>query len=136
MLESVVLTEQEAALLNPLQMAYLGDAIWEVIVREHLILQGKNVRHMHHDCVEMVNAGSQAAYMECLLPHLSEEENAIFLRGRNSHSKHPAPRHQDPADYSEATGFEALIGYLHLTGKRKRIQYFFQIILREERNHA
>ena len=120
--EQEVLSPREAAMLNPLQMAYMGDAVWEFLVRRRLIHQKLNVHHMHTECVRNVNAAAQARAMDRIRETLTEEESAVYLRGRNAHAKHPSPRHQDPADYAESTGFEALMGYLYLTGNQARIR--------------
>ncbi len=125
---------REAALLSPLQLAYLGDAVWELLVRETLILQKLNVHHMHTECIRRVNAASQAGYMALLQPFLTEEEAAVVQRGRNAHARHPSPRNQNPADYSEATAFEALIGYLYVAGDRSRLSEMIVIILRNGEN--
>lgn len=124
--------DRTAGLLNPLQLAYMGDAVWEIVVRSRLIHQQKSVRHMHTECVQSVNAAAQARNLEKILPLLTEEEKAVVLRGRNAHSRHPAPRHQNPADYSEATGFEALLGYLYLTERYDRIHEIQETIFYEE----
>lgn len=123
--------KSEAARLNPLQLAYMGDTVWEMIVRSRLIFQKLNVHHMHTQCVASVNAAAQAKAMEKIRPEMTEEELAIFLRGRNAHARHPSPRHQDPADYAEATGFEALMGYLFLTGDEDRLQEIVRIVFEE-----
>ncbi len=121
---------REASLLSPLQLAYMGDAVWELLVRQTLILQKLNVHHMHTECIRRVNAASQAGYMALLQPMLTEEEAAIVQRGRNAHARHPSPRNQNPADYAEATAFEALIGYLYLTDDRSRLSEMIGMILR------
>ena len=115
--------EQDAAQMNPLQLAYLGDSVWELIVRYDLIIQKLNVRHMHQQCVKMVNACSQSAIMRSILDIgiLTDAENEIVRRGRNAHARHPVPRNQSPDDYAMATGLEALFGYLYLTGQNERI---------------
>ncbi len=115
------MTEQAASLLNMLQLAYLGDSVWEVLVRNELLRQGKNVHHMHNSCIELVNAHAQAVFAEQILPELEDKEREILRRGRNAHTRHPVPRNQHPEDYSASTGFEALIGYLYLTGKEERL---------------
>ena len=120
--------ENEALLLNPGQLAYMGDTVWEMMVRSRLILRKMNVRHMHTACVGAVNAGAQARFMETIRPCLTETETAVFQRGRNAHPHHPSPRHQTPADYAEATGFEALIGFLFLTGQEDRLRELESII--------
>ncbi len=120
---------REAALLNPLQLAYVGDAVWELLIRQALILRRFNVHHMHSECIRRVNAKAQAGDLSRLLPLLSEEEAAIVQRGRNAHARHPSPRHQDPADYADATAFEALIGYLYLIDDLSRLHELIDIIL-------
>ena len=123
---------REASLLNPLQLAYMGDSVWEMIVRGRLILQGKNVHHMHTECVSAVNAAAQADAMKRLRPFLTEEESAIVQRGRNAHAKHPSPRHQDPTDYADSTGFEALLGFLYLTGDEARLKEIEEMVFAAE----
>lgn len=136
MLEEARLDTQEASLLSPLQLAYMGDAVWECLVRGRLMQQRLNVRHMHAECVRRVNAGAQANALKQIRSRLTETESAIVLRGRNAHPKHPSPRHQDPGDYAEATGFEALVGYLYLTGQEERIREIRDIILEENESNG
>ena len=123
---------REAALLNPLQLAYMGDAVWEIMVRSRLLSQRMNVHHMHTECVRQVNAAAQAGYMKAIRPCLTEEELAIVQRGRNAHAKHPSPKHQDPGDYAESTGFEALLGFLCMTGQEERLREIRDLILEGE----
>ncbi len=113
--------QQEALQLNALQLAYIGDSVWELIVRYKLIMKRYNVRHMHKECVSMVNAHSQAVILQKIQEELNETESEIVRRGRNAHAKHSAPRNQDPDEYAASTGFEALFGYLYLTGQHDRI---------------
>ena len=122
MLTDQKMTEREAALLNPLQLAYIGDAVWSLWVRQQLILKRFNVHHMHLESVSRVNASAQAAFMRQMEPLLTHPEADIAQRGRNSHAKHPAPKNQDPADYSEATAFEAVIGYLYVSDQTDRLK--------------
>ena len=116
-----VMDPKEAALLNPLQLAYVGDAVWEILVRQQLILKRFNVHHMHAESVRRVNAAAQAGYMGLLRFRLNDAEMEIARRGRNAHARHPSPRNQTPADYAESTAFEAVIGYLYLTGQTDRL---------------
>ena len=116
-----LMDDQEALQMNALQLAYLGDTVWEMIVRYDLIIQKLNVRHMHQRCVSLVNARSQSGILLSLKDALTEPENEIVRRGRNAHAKHPVPKNQDPDDYALATGFEALLGYLYVTGQNDRI---------------
>ena len=76
---------------------------------------------MHKECVNMVNAHSQAVILQKIQEELNETESEIVRRGRNAHAKHSAPRNQDPDEYAASTGFEALFGYLYLTGQNDRI---------------
>lgn len=115
------LPPKDACMINALQLAYIGDTVWETIIRDMLIHRGLNLHHMHGACVEYVNAHAQAGFIASLQEMLDERETEIVRRGRNAHARHPAPRNQEPGDYSAATGFEALIGYLYLTGQDLRI---------------
>ena len=128
--------EREASLLNPLQLAYMGDAVWEMMVRSRLVQQRMNVRHMHSECVNKVNAAAQARSIALVMDRLTPEEAAIFQRGRNAHAKHPSPRNQNPSDYAEATGFEALIGFLFLTGREDRLKEIEERVWKGESEHA
>ena len=127
-------SEKEAGLMNILQLAYIGDAVWELIIRNMLVRKKYNVRHMHSECIRHVNAHAQAVYARRLQPELSPEEADFVRRGRNAQFHHPVPKNQNPEDYSLATGFEALIGYLHLTGNADRIETLAEIILGGEDN--
>lgn len=121
--------DKDAGLMNILQLAYIGDAVWELFVRNHLIRKGMNVHHMHSECIRKVNARAQASYIQDLAEELTPEEAELVRRGRNAHAHHPIPKNQNPEDYSMATAFEALIGYLHLTGNDKRIAVFAEKLL-------
>lgn len=123
------LSVRDAGMLNALQLAYLGDSVWETVVRETLVHRGMNVHNMHRTCVEYVNAGAQAAFLERILPETDEREQDIIRRGRNAHARHPAPKNQELGDYSAATGFEALIGFLYITGNEDRILRFAGMII-------
>ena len=120
--------EKTAALLNPLQLAYIGDAVWEMYVRQSLMLQRLNVHHMHNECIRRVNAKAQEECMARLPDKLNEAETSIAQRGRNAHARHPSPRNQHPADYAEATAFEALVGYLYLTDQQQRLQEILDFV--------
>lgn len=122
---------RRAALLSPLQLAYIGDTVWDLMVRTELLYEGKNLRHMHGGAIASVNAHAQAEALRLIAPLLSEEENDIAHRGRNAHAKHPVPRNQSPEDYAAATGLEALVGYLYLTGADERLKELYRFIRRE-----
>jgi ribonuclease-3 family protein len=124
--------EQEALLLSPLQLAYIGDTVWDLMVRTSLVRTGKNLHNMHCAAVARVNAKAQAQALNCLSDKLTVEEADMVRRGRNAHPRHGAPKNQDPAAYSQATGLETLIGYLYLTGRHERLQELYQIVQQEE----
>ena len=129
-----IISPADAGMLNALQLAYIGDAVWELIIRDAMIHRGLNLHHMHSACVERVNAHAQAAFLSSISEMLNEQEAEIVRRGRNAHAHHPAPRNQDPGDYAAATGFEALIGYLYLTGREERIESLVRITIGGNQN--
>ncbi len=119
--------EREAQLLSPLQLAYIGDTVWDLMVRTGLLYTGMNVHSMHCAAVKQVNAKAQAQALLRIADCLTEEEKDLVRRGRNAHSRHGAPRNQDPADYSQATGLETLIGFLYLTGRVDRLKELYSL---------
>ncbi len=133
--ESAPMAPEKARLLNPLQLAYLGDSVWDLLVRSRLLYAGRNVHNMHRAATGSVNAGAQAQALERMTPLLSPEEAEIARRGRNAHARHPAPRNQNPADYQAATALEALVGFLYVTGQEERLLALFQRS-QEEDTHA
>ncbi|MBE6596213.1 MAG: ribonuclease III [Ruminococcaceae bacterium] len=108
-------------------LAYLGDSVIEIRVREHLVNEGySSSARLNERALDFVRAPMQAKAMEKLLPLLSEEEEAVFRRGRNI--GHTAkPRSSTIAEYRSATGMEALFGYLHLKGELGRIDELFAL---------
>ena len=133
--ESAPMAPEKARLLNPLQLAYLGDSVWDLLVRSRRLYVGRNVHNMHRAATGSVNAGAQAQALERMTPLLSPEEAEIARRGRNAHARHPAPRNQNPADYQAATALEALVGFLYVTGQEERLLALFQRS-QEEDTHA
>ena len=119
------MTEDDARRMNPQRLAYIGDTVWDLLIRTSLIYSGRNLHHMHIDAIHSVSAASQACMLQRIESMLTESEHDVLHRGRNSHAKHPAPKNQNQADYQAATGFEALFGYLYLTGQRTRLLELF-----------
>ena len=118
--------------MGPLELAHVGDGVYELLVRTHLARQGNaRVGDLHRAAVAYVSAPAQAAAMERLAPSLTEEEQKIWHRGRNAHV-HGCPSGCTVAQYHAATGLEALFGYLWLSGQAGRVQELFQIILEED----
>src|SRR5689334_929348 len=105
-----------------LALAYLGDAVWEIIIRQHLLAQGEmKPDRLHKFATRYVKAKSQSDVLHVLLDGLSEEETAVVKRGRNAKSG-SIPKNADVIDYRHATGFECLLGYLYLQGRHERIR--------------
>ena len=124
--ESAPMEVSRARMLNPLQLAYIGDGVWELLVRSRLIYMGRSARHVHKDAVACVNAHAQSEAFRRIEEMLTEEEADVARRGRNAHAHHAAPKNQDAADYRAATALEALIGYLYLTGQEERLLTLFK----------
>ena len=121
------LTTTEARLKNPLSLAFMGDTVWDLLIRQRLLLSQAQVNALHKQAIRLVNAGAQAEAAGRIEALLTEAEGDIFRRGCNAHSRHNAPKNQDPYAYSRATGLEALFGYLYLTGQEERIAELFDI---------
>lgn len=106
-------------------LAYLGDSVIEICVRERLVREGhSSSASLNKLALDYVRASAQAAAMKNILPLLSDEENAVFHRGRNiGHTN--TPKSATVAEYRAATGMETLFGYLHLAGRAERIAQLF-----------
>ncbi len=106
---------------SPLALAYIGDAVYDLIIRSLVLGEGnRQVQKMHKRTTSMVQASAQARMITALNDHLSPDEHAVYKRGRNAKSLSPA-KNQSVSDYHKATGFEALIGYLYLKKEWKRM---------------
>ena len=115
------LPDQDIRTVSPLTLAYVGDAVYELVVRSLLVGRGNcPVSRLHHEATRLVRAGAQAQMLHTLEPLLTPEEEAVYKRGRNAHSPTMA-KHATVTEYRHATGFEALIGYLYLTGQTERM---------------
>ncbi len=114
--------------LSPLTLAFVGDSVYGLFVREQLVCEAnRSVKALHRESVKSVCCQAQSACMEKLLPVLTEQEQAVYRRGRNAHTSH-TPKNASPADYHAATGFEALFGYLYLKGEIGRLKELFTLI--------
>lgn len=119
------MTPQQVNAMSALALAHIGDAVFELLVRSRLcMLGGCTNGRLHRDTVAQVCAGAQAELAEKLLPLLTEEETAYYRRGRNAHP-HGIPKNATPAQYSRATGLEALFGALFLLGRMERANELF-----------
>lgn len=112
---------------SPLTLAYIGDGIYDLIIRTMIVGRGNTkASQLHNHTSHLVKAHSQSVMVEYLLPHLTEEEVAVYKRGRNAKSPTMA-KNATMSDYRRATGFEALMGYLYLSDQFERIMDLVQI---------
>ncbi len=122
--------------ISSLGLAHLGDAVFELMVRARLCLEGKDTsRGLHHAAVAQVSATAQAAAIRKILPALSGEEQAVFRRGRNA-KPHTIPQTASREDYMAATGLETLFGWLYLRGETARLNELFDAMMEEGDGHA
>ncbi len=125
------LLETRVRQLNGLQLAYIGDSIYDLYVRKYVLEQhDESVQKLHKRSIARVNAGAQAAAYDRIEPLLTEEERDVARRARNAHSR--PPKNQNPGDYAKATALEALVGYLHLCDRHERLDTLMQEILTKE----
>lgn len=129
------LTDNEINFLNPLVLAFIGDAVYEVFVRTHLVEANQNmcVHKLHVRAISFVKAGAQSNIMKDLISELYEDEMRVFKRGRNAKSA-TIPKNANVQDYRMATGFEAVIGYLYLKDDKERLNYLMKLILKNKEN--
>ena len=121
--------------LSALGLAHLGDGVYEVMVRSWLVLHGKaKARDLHRATVKYVAAPAQAKLARAILPLLTEEEQGVYRRGRNSHTA-AVPRGASVGEYHAATALESLFGWLYLQGKTERLNQLFDAMM-EEAAHA
>lgn len=129
--EQFGIKEVDIKTYSPLTLAYIGDGIYDLIIRSIVVGRGNTrANELHHKTSHIVKAHTQAEMAEKLLPHLTEEENSIYRRGRNAKSPTMA-KNATMSDYRKATGFEALMGYLYLTDQFERIIELVKIGIRE-----
>jgi len=114
-------TQDEARLMQPSVLAFIGDAVFNLFIRERLIMNKKGTSHqLHILATDYVKASSQSKISKALMDNFTEEEAYIFRRGRNAKST-TIPKNAEVQDYKYATGFEALLGYLYLTKQNERL---------------
>ena len=117
---------------SPLTLAFIGDGVYDLLVRDYLVRQANRpVGELNKRKVALVNCESQAAFAKSLMPKLSEKEQAVYKRGRNAAPK-CTPKHGTVADYHSATGLEALFGYLHINNEQDRIKELFNEIITQQ----
>lgn len=128
---SKILSPREVNAISSLGLAHVGDAVYEILVRSMLILDGQTTgAHIHSATITYVCAPAQARAADLLQAHLTPEEQGYYRRGRNA-EVHNIPKNATHSQYSKATGLEALFGALYLLGRTERIQQLFDLIMEE-----
>ena len=119
--EVLNLQEVDADSYSPLVLAFIGDCVYDLVIKSMITSRGnKQVHKLHEETSRFVQASTQSLMMRTMQQHLTEEEHAIYRRGRNAKSVSPA-KNQSITDYRRATGFEALLGYLYLKKDYERL---------------
>ena len=126
-LRTRIFTSQEARRLNPLQLAFLGDGVYELFIRGYLLSDNTalNVNRLHKEAITYVKAHGQSEIIKAIEKELTEEELYIYKRGRNAKSA-TVPKNADVTEYRFATGFEALVGYLYLIDNEERLEFIMK----------
>ncbi len=115
--------EKDVRTYSPLTLAYIGDAVYDLVIRTVVVERAnRSANELHRATVKYVKAEAQAAMIEALLPELTTEEEAVYRRGRNAKS-YTTAKNASLMDYRQATGFEALMGWLYLTNQMERVLY-------------
>ncbi len=122
-------TPQQLLSMSPLQLAFIGDSVYDLFVRGHMLKTMVKPQALHRGAAALVNATAQASTMRQLEPYLTEEERDYARKGRNAQPRHSAPKSATCADYAAATGFEAMIGYLYVTGQEERLTQLISLAL-------
>jgi ribonuclease-3 family protein len=121
--------EEPPHLVSPLALAYLGDAVYDLYIRQYVLcLKKRRPNQLHRSATRFVSAKAQAQAVRRMEPELTEEERDMLRRGRNAKS-HDAPKNTNVQDYRLSTGFECLVGYLYLCGRYKRLEQLMRMTL-------
>ncbi len=124
----------EVNTMSPLTWAYIGDSVYELYIRQHLINTTKLKPHkLHIEAIKYVKAGAQAKILEKINQDLTEAEQEIVKRGRNAENHH-LPKNATVQEYMYSTGFEALIGYLYLTKQDERLKEILELCVEEKKS--
>ena len=127
---NITLAPDQLRSISSIALAHVGDAVYELLVRSWLCVQGRATgKGLHRAAIELVRAESQARRAEAILPLLTEEETSVFRRGRNA-QVNSIPSHASRAQYSTATAVEALFGWLYLSGKKDRAAELFREMMK------
>ncbi|MGI6007377.1 MAG: Mini-ribonuclease 3 [Ruminococcus sp.] len=129
--EQFQLADVDIRTYSPLALAYIGDSIYDLLIRTMIMSEGNRpVQQMHRKASRLVKAPKQAEMIEKIRPHLTDEEERIYKRGKNA-KPHTIAKNASLSEYHKATGMEAVMGYLYLSGNIKRIVDLVKIGLEE-----
>ena len=120
---------EHKTLPGSLELAYLGDTLYDLYVREHLVARGGRVRALHREAVALVCAHAQSQALTRIMDALTEAERDVVRRARNT--RQSPPKNADPGEYHHATALEALVGWLYVTGQRERMNELLRLALPE-----
>ena len=135
-LEQFHIEEQDVKTYSPLTLAYIGDGVFDLVIRSLVVGKGNtNTNQLHRQTSKVVKAASQSAMVEKILPYLTKEEEAVYKRGRNAKSGTMA-KNASMSDYRRATGFEALMGYLYLTNNFERLMELVKLCFEKNEPQA
>ena len=121
---------EHGSLPGSLELAYLGDSLYDLYVREHLIAKGGRVRALHRQAISLVCAHAQSQALARIMDALNDAERDVVRRARNAHQS--PPKNADPGEYHHATALEALIGWLYVTGQGERMNEILEMALPPE----
>ena len=128
-MSNIKLSEGDIKSMQPLALAFLGDAVYEIYVREYVMAKGyRTINSMHRETIKFVRAKSQCKAVKRILPELTETEESVVRRGRNA-NPHTVPKNADVEDYRYATALESLFGYLKLTGQKERLEQLMDDVI-------
>lgn len=129
-MEKIYLTQNEANSYSPLALAFLGDSVYDTMIREYLLRKGNMpVAKLHSMKVELACAEFQSKAYSVIEEMLTDKETAVLKRGRNA-TGNTVPKHANAAEYRRATAIESLFGFLHVTGQTERAEELFDIIIK------
>ena len=132
LLQGDFLTREEAKRLSPVTLAFLGDAVYALYVRERLVkTSGAKVADFQRASSKILSAHAQSEFLNYLLPLFTEEENEIFHRGRNA-KKATKSKNSSPVEYNRSTGLEAVVGFLYAIGDVQRLEELFSVLDEEK----
>ncbi|MDO5725755.1 MAG: ribonuclease III domain-containing protein [Tissierellia bacterium] len=125
------LSTEDIRMMNPISLAFIGDAVYELFVRTKIANGKLNSNKLHRNCSKIVRASAQSKFLEHIYEYLTDEEKSVIRRGRNAQS-HTVPKNANLSDYRNATALESLFGYLYLLGRDNRLKDLISKLIIED----